>query len=342
MKNLTFAFVLVCCKAFSCTAFFINSSTGKVFAKNFDWLSAKGQLVQNNRGVSKKALIANGDQAKSWVSKYGSISFNQYGVEFPLGGMNEKGLVVEMLWLDEAKYLPKDSRFCVNELQWVQYQLDVSSSVSNVIESLNSVRISDAHSNVHFMIADKSGDYAIIEFVNGQQTIHHKPNYPILANNAYADEMNYLKTHQGFGGTQKPKKTSFSKDRFVTTCSLMKNVPSSNVQDFAFATLKDVSSSGTVWSLVYDLNKLSVTFLTESNQAKRTVNLSDLNFSCSPFAMTYNLDTKNSGKISMSKSTVQDNARLIDEAIEEVEFLADIPEEYIDRVKKYPSTVGCK
>jgi choloylglycine hydrolase len=29
----------------------------------------------------------------SWISKYGSITFNQYGREFPTGGMNEKGLV---------------------------------------------------------------------------------------------------------------------------------------------------------------------------------------------------------------------------------------------------------
>ena len=33
----------------------------------------------------------------SWVSKYGSVTFNQYGRELPTGGMNEAGLVVETI-----------------------------------------------------------------------------------------------------------------------------------------------------------------------------------------------------------------------------------------------------
>ncbi len=43
-----------------------------------------------------------------WTAVYGSISFNQYGKEFPTGGMNEKGLVVELMWLDETKFPAQD------------------------------------------------------------------------------------------------------------------------------------------------------------------------------------------------------------------------------------------
>jgi Penicillin V acylase and related amidases len=43
-----------------------------------------------------------------WISKYGSITFNQSGREFPHGGINEKGLVIEQMWLDEAAYPEMD------------------------------------------------------------------------------------------------------------------------------------------------------------------------------------------------------------------------------------------
>ena len=60
----------------------------------------------------------------SWVSQYGSITFNQYGKEFPTGGMNEKGLVVELMWLDGTIYPQPDERPAIGVLQWIQYQLD--------------------------------------------------------------------------------------------------------------------------------------------------------------------------------------------------------------------------
>ena len=40
----------------------------------------------------------------SWTSKFGNVTFNQYGKEFPTGGMNENGLVIELMWLNEARY----------------------------------------------------------------------------------------------------------------------------------------------------------------------------------------------------------------------------------------------
>ncbi len=341
MKNLTFAFLLVCCKVFSCTAFFINTPDEIIFAKNFDWLSAKGQLVQNNRGKSKVALISNADKSKSWVSKYGSVTFNQYGVEFPLGGMNEKGLVVEMLWLNDTKYEATDSRLCVNELQWVQYQLDMSYDVGEVISSLSQLRISDAHSNVHFMVADKKGSYAMIEFINGELVVSNTTNeYPVLANNPYKNELDYLKQHQGFGGDKQLKQTGFSKDRFVATCTAFNNIPNKGIKDYAFKVLDEVSGSGTVWSIVYDMNSGTIYFKTEENSTQRSLNINSLDFSCLNDFKTFDLSQK--GEVKFTKSSLESNAILIDSAVEEVEFLSEVPKDYIDRVKKYPSTVKCK
>jgi len=74
--------------------------------------------------VEKTALLypeTVGQPAK-WVSAYGSVTFNQFGRELPLGRMNEAGLVIEIMWLTQTEYPHSDRRPALRELQWAQYQ----------------------------------------------------------------------------------------------------------------------------------------------------------------------------------------------------------------------------
>jgi penicillin V acylase-like amidase (Ntn superfamily) len=72
--------------------------------KNYDWKVEEGLIIVNKRGVSKTAFISTADNTglgipAAWTSKYGSITFTQYGSELSPGGMNEAGLVVESMGL---------------------------------------------------------------------------------------------------------------------------------------------------------------------------------------------------------------------------------------------------
>jgi len=60
-----------------------------VFDRNYDWITATGMVCTNLRGLQKISLAGRWKISR-WVSQYGSITFNQYGKEFPAGGMNEK------------------------------------------------------------------------------------------------------------------------------------------------------------------------------------------------------------------------------------------------------------
>ena len=167
MKHIvSICFIISFLQQFACTTFFLNTHDKKVFGRNYDWVTGIGQVMSNSKGLTKTSLVTSGDKAVKWTSKYGSITFNQYGKEFPLGGMNEKGLVVEVLWLEESINEPKDTRPVINELQWIQLQLDVSSTVDEVIALNKKVRIKSEAGKVHYMIADKQGNYATIEFIN--------------------------------------------------------------------------------------------------------------------------------------------------------------------------------
>src|SRR6266487_5514864 len=130
MKRIIFSF-LICIftgTSFACTTFCINKNGQIVFGRNYDWVTGAGIVYTNHRGLYKTSFKTDDGETISWVSKYGSITFNQYGKEFPTGGMNENGLVVELMWLDETRYPNRDSRPSVNVLQWIQYQLDHSAT----------------------------------------------------------------------------------------------------------------------------------------------------------------------------------------------------------------------
>lgn len=69
--------------------------------KVLKWLNEVGEVVPFEDNVAFKVV-----NSVSRTSKYGSITFNQYRKEFPIGGMNEKGLVIEALWLNENNVSP--------------------------------------------------------------------------------------------------------------------------------------------------------------------------------------------------------------------------------------------
>src|SRR5690349_1392961 len=153
MKKLLAGFALctIVKLAIACTTFVINKDGHIVFGRNYDWVSGAGIAYTNQRGLFKTSMKSNDGETISWVSKFGSITFNQYGKEFPTGGMNEKGLVMELMWLDEARYPEKDARPSVNVLQWIQYQLDNSATTEEVISSDAKLRIQSKDVPLHYL-----------------------------------------------------------------------------------------------------------------------------------------------------------------------------------------------
>src|SRR5262249_22522634 len=152
-----------------------------------------------------------------WISNYGSITFNQYGKEFPMGGMNEKGLVVELMWLDGSKFSEPDDRPSLQVLQWIQYQLYQNSKIWEVIGSDKIIRIGSHGTPIHFLVADASGNAATVEFLNGKMVVHTGKElpFPVLTNSTYEESLKKTKgsDHQSFADN--------SIDRFSKACNLV-------------------------------------------------------------------------------------------------------------------------
>jgi penicillin V acylase-like amidase (Ntn superfamily) len=346
MKKLLALFLLVLYAPFSfaCSTFLLARDGKFVFGRNYDWVSGNGMVVVNARGVQKTSFVPEGEKAVTWASKCGSITFNQFGKEFPHGGINEKGLVVELMWLDETTYPKADERAAMNELQWIQYQLDNFATVEEVIASNKTVRISEKEAvPLHYLVADASGNAATIEFINGQLVAHRGKDlpYPVLTNTQYSSAAEQLKA-KGADATFADN----SVNRFATACRMVQEftqMPASvKPVDYAFSILDNIAQGDfTKWKIVYDITAREIHFTT-TGQRKR-VALKDFDFSCNkpPLFLNLNHNVQGDAASAFAPLSFEENKRILQQSAEESKSQVRITETTINNGAAYFRKVSC-
>ncbi len=281
----------------SCTTFCLSHGDRTIFGRNFDWRTGNGSVFINKKGISKTAQSNYSSNPFTWVSDYGSVTFNQHGRELPYGGMNETGLVVETMMLRDTEYPQSyDSRPEIGLFQWIQFQLDSFSTIEEVIESDSLIRI-NSHIGAHFLVCDISGNCVTIEFLKGQLVYHTKENLPVkvLSNSQYSEAVGFWKN--GLIPKNDPRR---SIGRFVLAADMMgKYDPKTNPPvDYAFKILSSVANpSDTQWSIVYDIGNFCIYFRTKENRKIRHFYLKSLDFSSAAPLKSLNINANFSGDI---------------------------------------------
>lgn len=279
--------------AYACTTFTLNDDGHVVYGRNLDWHVGSGLIMVNHRDIAKQALVIPMSEREvkpaSWVSQYGSVTFNGLAREFPTGGINEAGLVVDVMWLDKTQYPAPDARPELHVLQWTQYMLDTCKSVDEVIAANAKVRISqDCKIPQHFLVADPSGKTAIIEYLDGKQVVHIGASLPhtCLTNNTYAESTRYAKQHKSLGGDKAIQQDQSSLNRFVRAAKGVKEFPpqKKNPIAYAFGILHNVNAGyeqdqhSTMWSIVYDLTAMKIHYRTHKNRETRVIDVSKIEY----------------------------------------------------------------
>ena len=296
-------FLLISIKLSACSIFSFNSNSRNIVAKDYDWMFDHGYLTVNKRDVSKESLIIEDKLPGSeklisakWTSKFGSVTFNQYGHEFPVGGMNEAGLTVEALVLPETKIEKNSHLPSVNELQWVQFQLDNYETVREVAENINNLYIHTQVEGLHYFVCDRSGECLAVEFLENSPVTTHRFNnlsYKLLTNSTYDDSVKFLKEHDGFGGTRPLPTTESSLNRFVLVANELKSTPTDKIENWSFNVLDKVfvptDPYKTRWQIVYDMTNLTIRFKVGKSWRRRKISLNKLDFRCQTPVKTFNL-----------------------------------------------------
>ncbi|WP_422105687.1 linear amide C-N hydrolase [Winogradskyella sp.] len=335
-------------KVNACTSFCFSKNGKHYFGKNYDWFAESGMIIINHKGLSKTSEVRKDGNTISWVSKYGSVTFNQYGKEFPSGGMNEKGLVIELMWLSETQYPKKDKRASLDELQWIQYQLDNSATIEDVINSDKLIRITSNGVPLHFLVADTSGNTTTIEFLNGKLVAHTKKNIPfsVLTNSTYKKSLNETVKNTA----QKLEKPSFkanSFSRFATACKMIDNFKRNekgNSIKAAFNILNKVKQgSFTKWSIVYDICERKIYFKSFSSNQLKNLEFDSINFNCTAAPLCIELDTDFKGNINNKLKVFNNriNALVLEKSIQQSARQIKLNESFKKRRLKYIEHIKC-
>jgi Linear amide C-N hydrolases, choloylglycine hydrolase family len=347
--------------AYPCTTFILRTKKGIVFGRNLDWITGTGLILTNPRNLQKIALVDPSERAIKWVSKFGSITFNQVGRDLPYGGMNESGLIVESMTLDETIYPSKDNRYAIGACQWIQFQLDNYSTVEEVINSDTLLRIFDAFSMFHFLVSDRFGHVAAIEFLNGKMVCHTGKSLPVetLANSIYGKSIDCYNKNED-------TKSNLSLSNFCTAAHKIEGFRSSGSDSTikqAFDLLGAVSQGiGTKWSIVYDYTNMRIyfkifetptiigeqkIFLKQPGLADiKYVDFKDFDFSCNktPKVLDLSCDKPgNTGPFFIEYST-DINRDFISKAFTFFKgwgINIDLKDESVDFLSKYPESFKC-
>lgn len=331
----------------ACTTFVLRGGENLVFGRNFDYDVTGGVVFVNKRNVAKEA--ASFDVPAKWVSKYGSVTFNLYGREMPMGGMNEAGLVVENMWLDETLYPPSDTTPTVNALQWIQYQLDNFATVQEVIDHCSKIRITGyGGGRIHYLACDRGGDAAIIEILEGKNVIHRGADLPVVAltNDTYRASMEFLRDLEGKEPPAEPRPNHTSLGRFVWAArgvEAFNGSADASVFPYAFDLLGKVSNEGTQWSIVYDIAGSTIHFRTQVNPVIRVIDVGAFDFSCRKPVLMLHTDAQPGGNVTAAFQpyTYERNRALVFKSFSETAFMKDIPSDVVELIARYPDGLVC-
>lgn len=238
---LTIAVTSLATPAPACTrALYVGEGNLVLTGRNMDWdEDMYSNLWMFPAGLKRDG--AAGANSMAWTSRYGSVVVSGYEAG-SADGMNEKGLVANLLYLGESQYAPATpGRPNLSIVAWPQYVLDNFATVAEAVQALRAEPFTivaptlpnGAPAALHLSISDRSGDSAIFEYIGGKLVVHHDKRYAVMTNSPSYDQQlaldEYWKT---VGGTTFLPGTARAADRFVRTSFLLGAIPRAADKNF--------------------------------------------------------------------------------------------------------------
>ena len=294
----------------ACSAFTAADAAEVWLAKNFDWHFDGGYLVKNPAGTRRVALPLFDGEPVAWVAAHGSLTFTQYGVGLPYGGINQRGLAIEMLWLDETVY-PSSSRKTIGELEWIQYQLDTHASVAEVVADADAFSIVPVGGKIHYLLADASGDRALIEFIDGAANVQRADAGPLVCTN----DTHHLSQLALAALASKPLKGNSSRTRYARLYRGLDGGAGSGSVANATALLDTVREHGkpyrTQWSAIYEVRQQRIHVRVDGHARALAIDAAELDYAPGSGTAYLDLFDKRASRTAFAPLTAAANLALL-------------------------------
>jgi len=207
------------------------------------WVFPKG--MKKDGGIDKNSM--------KWTSKYGSVTMSGYNAAID-DGMNEKGLVANLLYLAESDYgSSKNPTISIGAI--TQYVLDNYATVSEAVQGMkkNPLQIvapllpGGEKAALHLAISDASGDSAIFEFIKGKLVVHHSKDYKTMTNSPAFDQQLAIDTYwKKIDGMAMLPGTNKASDRFARASFYTNTIPKAVTKKEAIATAFSIIRNASV------------------------------------------------------------------------------------------------
>ena len=218
-----------------------------ITGRSMDWNdpTASTHIWAFPRGMARDGGI--GANPVKWTSKYGSVVASFYDAA-TADGMNEKGLVANLLYLAESDFgdPAKTGKPTLSVVAWAQYFLDNYATVSEAVGAMDQpaftiiapVLPNGRAATVHLSLSDATGDSAILEYINGELMIYHSRDYAVMTNSPVYDQQLALNAYwELIGGDRFLPGTISAADRFVRLSYSLKTSPKYKEPSLAVASV---------------------------------------------------------------------------------------------------------
>lgn len=320
-------------KSNACTRVMYQGPNGTIItARSMDW---KTEIPANlwifPRGMERSGVV--GSKSLTWTSKYGSVIASSWDIASS-DGMNEKGLVANLLWLAESKYPVFDTTGNtkgVSIAAWAQYVLDNFATVNEAVDVLKKEEFvivsatipgTDKFTTLHLSISDATGDNAIFEYIDGKLMIHHSSSYQVMTNSPIFEKQLAINTYwEGIPGTIMLPGTNRAADRFVRASYYIDAIPKTDNTRVAIASVFSVirncsvpfgisseeepNISSTRWRSVSDQKNLVYYFETVLTPSIFWVDLNSIDFSDSSTVRKLEVSNDNTFSGNVNNSFVE-------------------------------------
>lgn len=216
----------------------VHTSTDRSFVvtgRNMDWFEdIDSNIWAFPRGLKREGATA--QNSAKWTAKYGSVIVAGFDVG-TTDGLNEEGLMVNMLYLGEADFGKRDAaKPGISWSAYAQYLLDNFATVAEAVEGSKDDHIQVVSSplpgsvskppTLHWSLSDKTGDSAIFEHLDGKLVIHHDKKYRVMTNSPTFEQQIALNAYWAtVGGDAMLPGTRRASDRFVRASYYVEQLP---------------------------------------------------------------------------------------------------------------------
>ena len=250
-----------------------NLEDENLFGRNFDYVHSIGLIVrtQPKNGYESISLVnlnhlglsLENMPTKNFINRVITLA----APYAPLDGMNEKGLAIGVLVIEDGKVHQNTGKVPITTTSAIRMVLDKAATVDEAIELLKNYDMnSSGETGYHFQIADATGNTAVIEYINNEMHVLTKEEGHTAATNFVL----YNGMNSGYGQDRyekikaKQEETNgiMSEDEAM---DLLLSVPAQGMREVEGG---EGIPSDTQWSCVYNLDDLTLQICTTRDKSR--------------------------------------------------------------------------